>query len=352
MKRRHCIIATLSLALMLTSCHETIHEHPDGTEASVTVTLTVDNHEPELYTVVDYTDGTPVQTSLDLSSRTNDLCSRTIDPTQWQVHIVWRLYNGSLSDINGGRAQLVGSGVGVTGYSYQPTYVVAKDIPQGCYTLLAWADYTPTGTEGDYYYNTSDLSHVQCDLDRRTDCADNDQRDCFCTAYQFTVSGVREYGESRTYNATLTRPQGRYIVLVTDYKKYLQLTDRPVEESTSTVTYPSFINTGYNLQELRPNEGTRGLSYRLAPTMQQWEGQGVVRIADDYSLVNGSESHVTLDMKVSNPTLGVLSTNSGIDVPLYPDKLTVVVGRFLTGDSKNGGLTIDDGFEDEWIIHF
>ena len=41
--------------LALTSCHSTIHEHPDAGDALVTLTMNVKTAGPEIYSVIEYT---------------------------------------------------------------------------------------------------------------------------------------------------------------------------------------------------------------------------------------------------------------------------------------------------------
>lgn len=342
----------LLAVLLCAACHPTIHEHPDDDHLEVTLQLTVDNHEPELYMVVDYTEDTPTLTTVAQTARSGNLITRTLDPASWQVHIVWELHSGTLADVKAGQSVLISKGTVATELQEQPTHSVVADITAGRYTLLAWADYTPTGTDEDWFYDTADMANIRCDLERRTACTDNDQRDCFQTAFEFSVSGGCMADGKQFFSATLTRPQGRYVVLATDYDKYLQLTSRPVADNRAYLTYPSYINTGFTVPGQRPNESTRGVEYTLTPALTEFEGQTVVRTADDYSFVNGDVSYVTLDMKITNPDLGQLSSCSGINIPLYADRLTVVIGKFLTDNSNHGGLSIDDNFDDEITIHF
>lgn len=314
--------------------------------------LTVDNHAPEQYMVVDCTGDTPRQSVVGQTAPQTDFCAYTIDPSLWQVHIVWELHKGSLADVKDGTSTLIARETETTELQEQPVITAAANLPAGAFTLLAWADYSPVDTDGDWFYDTTDMENIRCDIEKRGLCNDNDLRACFGTAFEFSVSGGCLADGWQFFNTKLTRPQGRYVVLATDYDKYRQLTDMPIGDNSLALTYPSYINTGFTVPEQRPNEGTRGVQYKQRPTLTEFDGQTVVRTGDDYSFVNGEVSHVTLDMKVTSPDLGQLSANSGINIPLFADRLTVFIGNFLTDDSKQGGLTVDDSFDDETTIHY
>lgn len=360
----HLLALPVLMAMATSSCDCTVHEYPDGTEASVSLTMIVDNEAPQIYTIVDYTSGTK-QTfniaewighatinGMPTFSRAYDIYDRGIDASKWDTRLVWEIHDGSIEDVKKGATRVVQRGSQLVAVENNPRYTTTVDIPAGKYTLLAWADYVPTGHDSDYYYDTSDFWKIKSDFDRRKECDENCQRDCYAKVYEFTVADVETAGEARAYTTTLTRPQGRYVVLSSDYDKYLDLTNRPVDENTSLIAYPSFINVGYSIPELRPNESAKGLYYKFIPGLYTFDERQMVCLGDDYSFVNGEESHVTLNIKVTNPTLGQLSTNSGIDIPLYANRLTVVIGKFLTDSSSSGGLDINDNFDDEIIIEY
>lgn len=361
------LLSAFILALGMTSCCETIHEYPDEGRAAVSLTMNVRNLAPEIYTVVDYTiDNTnPGIFGIDewrsLESRTFDapqferyyLGENKIASNEWNLRLVWEIYYGSNEEVRIGRGDLIERKVQLIDAAIElPSYTTEIELPAGTYTLLAWADYVPVGTEEDHFYDTQNMSAIKSDLVLRENCQDNDLRDCFARTYEFRIENVKYLGEPRHYETTLTRPQGRYVVLATDYKDYLDLSNVPVEQNNVDCFYPTFLNVGYSIPEARPNLSASQIGYKFTPMRYVFDEKEMVSLGDDYSFVNGKESHLILNLTVMNPQGNEISKNENIDIPIYPDKLTIVLGRFLANSGNSGGLGIDDKFENEIVIKF
>lgn len=358
----HIILFSI-IASIMSSCCETIHEYPDTGTSSVTITMHVKTAGPELYKVVDYSGGgrvtfnakdfvaEPSRASF-LATITDYLAMERLNAAEWDMRMVWELYSGSRQDIIEGNGQLLLRDQQIVEYEdiAMPQHSFDIDIPSGQYTLLAWTDYVPKGTTDDYYFSTDDLNALVCNLELRSACTDNDQRDCFAKAYEFYVNEVEYTGQPKAYETTLIRPQGRYVVLATDYNRYLKLSNTPVEENNVVCHYPSYINIGYSILEERPNLSGDDLYYDFQPRPYDFDGDIMVCTADDYSFVKGEESVISLNMTVIHAEGSEMSDNDDIEIPLYPDKLTVVVGEFLTASNSSGGIKIEDNFEDEIII--
>lgn len=362
--RQFLIGILVMLTLVITGCHATIHEHPDAGDASVTLTMRVKTAGPELYQVIEYTGNSRVtykaheyhlpNSRFDLASKLSEYLSQNaIDLDKWDMRLVWELYDGTRDDIKRGNAVLMQRDTVAIDYGLEmPDHTIHFKAPSGQYTLLAWSDFVPKNSLNDYYYDTKDMDALVSDLDLRRMCIDNDQRDCFAQCYDFVINRVDYAGQERYYETTLYRPQGRYVVLATDYDKYQDLSPAPVESNSSRITYPSFVNVGYTILEQRPNESATGLVYHFTPALYDFEEQTTVCIADDYSFVNGKVSHVHININVFNQNGNQLSFNKDIDIPLYPDKLTVVIGKFLASSGGTGGISIDDKFEDEIVVPY
>lgn len=361
------LVSALILALGMTSCCETIHEYPDEGRAAVSLTMNVRNLAPEIYTVVDYTidNANPSIFGIDewrsLESRAFDapqferyyLGENKIASNEWNLRLVWEIYYGTNEEVRIGRGDLIERKVQLIDAAIElPSYTTEIDLPAGTYTLLAWADYVPIGTEDDHFYDTQNMSAIKSDLVLREDCQDNDLRDCFARTYEFRIENVKYLGEPRHYETTLTRPQGRYVVLATDYKDYLDLSNVPVEQNSVDCFYPTFLNVGYSIPEARPNLSASQIGYKFTPMRYIFDEKEMVSLGDDYSFVNGKESHLILNLTVTNPQGNEISKNENIDIPIYPDKLTIVLGRFLANSGNSGGLGIDDRFENEIVIKF
>lgn len=361
------LVSALILAVGMTSCCETIHEYPDEGRAAVSLTMNVRNLAPEIYTVVDYTidNANPGIFGIDewrsLESRAFDapqferyyLGENKIASNEWNLRLVWEIYYGTNEEVRIGRGDLIERKVQLIDAAIElPSYTTEIDLPAGTYTLLAWADYVPVGTVDDHFYDTQNMSAIKSDLVLREDCQDNDLRDCFARTYEFRIENVKYLGEPRHYETTLTRPQGRYVVLATDYKDYLDLSNVPVEQNSVDCFYPTFLNVGYSIPEARPNLSASQIGYKFTPMRYIFDEKEMVSLGDDYSFVNGKESHLILNLTVTNPQGNEISKNENIDIPIYPDKLTIVLGRFLANSGNSGGLGIDDRFENEIVIKF
>ena len=362
-------IRIMFLCLTLVACDKTIHRYPDsvaeeGPVGAAHLSLAIRTEAPAIHTVVNCTSGEPAAYTLaewlertrvsdtrspEISEALAALTTGTrIDAGAWRLRLVWELYKGSCEQVRAGKARRLERACRYFAADVEePQHDLDVSLPAGDYTLLAWADFVPTTCEGDYYYATGDMRGVLCDLDLRGRCEDNALRDCFTECCEFTASGV----DGDRFDATLTRPQGRYTVLATDYGRYAELTDRPVEENRIVTSYPSFVNVGYAVAEGRPNESATGVGYTFVPRCYSYEGQEAVCLADDCAFVNGEESHVQLDFDVEYGGKA-LASRRGIDIPLRPDRLTVVVGHFLTSSGDSGGVNIDEGFDDEIKIGY
>lgn len=364
-KRLLVYISAVFALLLPSGCCETIHEYPDTGAASVTLTLEVKNDAPEIYTVVDYTSGKMQIYGINewqgMQTRAFDaplferyyLGSQVVDADKWNLRIVYEIYYGGNDEVKRGKGDLITrQSVLLNPQQSFPTHDIKIDLPEGVYTLLSWADYVPAGSEEDYFYDTSNLGALLSDIDKRINCEDNDLRDCFAKVYKFSVENVMYLGEAKNYKTTLIRPQGRYVVLGCDYQDYLKFSDTPVEENRVELLYPTFVNVGYSVPEARPNEGAEGLTYVFRPARYIFDNEEMVCLADDYSFVNGKESLLRLDMKVINPAEKIISSNTGIEIPIYADKLTIVIGNFLANSKNSGGLSVSDAFEDEIVIPY
>ena len=104
--------------LALTSCHSTIHEHPDAGDALVTLTMNVKTAGPEIYSVIEYTNESrvifsakdyrfPNSRSDIRATLSQHLAKTAVDTEHWDMRLVWDIYDGSRDDIRNGRATLI-----------------------------------------------------------------------------------------------------------------------------------------------------------------------------------------------------------------------------------------------------
>lgn len=364
MKKRMLTYLLPILAIMMVGCHDTIHEHPDAGDGLISLTMKVKTAGPEIYSVIEYTGSTQVEydahdyrfpnSRSDIRETLSQHLSKTaVNTENWDLRIVWELYSGSREDISNDNAILMQRDTAIVDFNQElPSHTIQFKAPSGHYTLLAWSDFTPKGTTDDYYYDTRDLDVLHSDIELRRACENNDQRDCFAQAYDFEIGRVDYEGQEHYYETTLTRPQGRYVVLAIDYDSYLKLSNTPVEENNVNIEYPSFINIDYSVLVEKPRDGIEGMSYTMHPRLYEFDDQSTVCVADDYSFVNGEVSYVKIDMGVFSPKGVQLSTNKNIEIPLHADYLTVIVGKFLATSQGSDGFRVDDGFDDEFVVPY
>lgn len=349
-------IIPLILGLVLASaCVQTIHEYPKTSDALVKVDIVVDRTPAQLYKVLDVTNqNTPKLHTLSEWTLANTKASQAYSEDVlkafvgakvsqgWTIRLVWELYEGET---------LMKEGVEVLPELVdEPVFHLEFPIKGGNYSLLAWADYVPVDTSEDYYFETSDLRKVLCDNTKRAECKNNEERDCFCSMIPIRVEVPIAALDVQQFHGTLIRPQGRYVILSDDYADYIKLVDVPVENNISTIKYPGFINTGFNVLTGKPNDSSVRLEYLYKPTLYEFKNNTCVLVGEDYSFVNGSESVIMTSLEISNQSTGYTSQYVDTQIPLYANKLTVIIGNYLTVKSQSEGIGISEGFDDEIII--
>ncbi len=371
----------------LSSCHSTIHIHPDrepGTDEKVWLTLHVDNGAPRLGSIIDYTvtpaviiyaDDLPQQAvgraraasgsvekhgELLLRARTladafEKVAPYDPDGDNWELRLKYEIYAGTADQVRQGAAPLFHSGETVyRADTFHPEHDVEVELPFGDVTVVAVAHIVPAGTEGDWFFETSTLRNIVCDMDRWQGGHDKIYRDCFVVGEEYHIEPTGTDGSERRITATLTRPSGRYVVVSEDYETYLGIAATNLADAVSHIHYPSYINVAYSVLSGVPVASSFNFGYDFRPALVYDEESPYVRLGDDWSFVNGDRSNIHVDITVSDREDGrVVSSNPGILVPLFPGRVTLVVGHWLTEVKEGGGgVLIDPGFSDEIVIRF
>ncbi len=388
---RHILLLLLLPILAgLTSCHQTIHMHPWEEEvpvadARVLLTLHVDNSAPRLGAVIDYTvspaviiyaDDLPASVTAraasdvpeardalvlragSLADAFDEIAPYRPDGDRWELRLKYEVYAGTAAQVRSGNAPLVKRG-GATwrADAHEPAHDVGLEVRPGAITVVAVADIVPAGTADDWFFNTSaGRGSLVSIMEKRQGEHDNVCRDCFVVGQEFVVEPPRYDGDVRHLTATLTRPQGRYMVIADDYETYLGMAGANLAGTMSHIQYPSYINVAYSALLRRPTESSFGFGYDFTPSLTHADGAPYVRLGDDWSFVNGDRSNFMVDITVREKDDGsVVSNNPGILVPVFPGRVTLVVGHWLTekaDESGDGGVSIDPDFSNEIIIRF
>jgi len=385
------IVVWLTVALGLSSCHGTIHMHPweePAPNEKAVLTLRIDNRSPQLGAVIDYTvspaviiysdnlpqrviaharnaapaadepAGIPVhllQRARSLADAFSEIAPYVPDGDKWELRLKYELYAGT--------AEMVKKGLAAPFYSHAvsyradvsgPEHDVEVPLPFGYVTVVAVADFVPAGTDGDWFFKTSTLNSVICDVDRRQGEHDNVYRDCFVVGQEYYIDPTGIDGHVQHFTATLTRPQGRYLAIADDYEAYLELVGTRLADIASHIFYPSYINVAYSVLDRISIASSFNFGYDFVPALAYADASPYVRLGDDWSFVNGDRSNFGIDITVGDKADGsVINYNHDIRVPVFPGRVTLVVGHWLTKvNDGGGGVSIDPNFTDEIVIHF
>jgi len=354
-------------------------EEPDINEKAI-LTLRVDNSAPRLGAIIDYTiqppvivysddlpDNTPARAGTDdteayssiiqrahsLAEAFDEIAPYDLDGDLWELHIKYELYAGTADQVKKGLIKPFR----VNDINYRADEIAPEhsvEVPFGNLTVITVAHIVPAGTEGDWFFDTSTLNNVSCRVDKRQGEHDNVYRDCFVSCKEFLIEPTGIDGNVQHVETTLTRPQGRYLVIADDYEQYLGIAQTDLTHTSSYIHYPSYINVAYSVPDSRPTASSYDFGYDFTPALTYADNEPYARLGDDWSFVNGYRSNFNIDITVRHKSdNNTISNNPGILVPVFPGHVTIVVGHWLTDDAEGGGgVSIDPDFTDEIVIHF
>lgn len=335
--------------LLLAGCDRTIHEYPREVDIELAVRCSVDLAEPEYLISVECNseEGASyvvrAQSAEPFSTRfTEPVCLR---------------YVVDLYSVCGARSQFVERRVLFADAEEPNPQVVARfDVEAERYRVLVWCDYVRDDVREAWYYVTDDLRSV---LYADVAVVDNNDKDAF--------SGVVDVDLSRwcclmccneaVVDVDLMRPMGRLKCVATDVEEYLKNSSAALEDITAVVTYTQYVSAGYNVEAQRPNYF---VPTRRFVSKARVDSEGEFELFYDYLFVNGKETNVMLNFALYSGEVTVgesgevvgneISSWSGIVVPLQRNRETLIEGRLLTTSYGTGGVGIDPGFENEYVI--
>jgi len=393
MTRLLSLLLSATAMLWLTSCHDTIHIHPyeepdRAEDVELLLKLRIDNNAPQLGAIIDYTVSPPVvifsddipaevtartragtsasygddrnasliQRARALAEAFDEIAPYNLDGDKWELHLKYEVYEATADHVN--RGSVLPVYVGEVTYRADMPYPVhdkVLHVRPGAITVVAVGHIVPAGTVGDWFFNTGNINNIVCNAERRQGEHDNVYRDCFVVGREFHVAPAEPAGKMQCLSATLTRPQGRYMVIADDYETYLGIAGTDIANTAARIHYPSYINVAYSPLAGMPTMSSFDFGYDFRPSLTHAGGEPYVRLGDDWSFVNGGRSNFNTDISVRNKdTDDIISNNPGILVPVFPGRVTLVVGHWLTSTEKGdgGGVSIDSDFTDEIILHF
>ena len=232
------------------------------------------------------------------------------------------------------------------------TVTTEVDLRAEKYDIYAWIDFVPGGTAEDHHYITTDLRKVTI---ADPNVCGIDSRDAFSGK---TSADLTPYRDERFADITvpvdMERPFGKFKILTTDVKKFLD-TYKPLGTYTDIVPaqtmchYTCFFPTSYNLNTRLADVNDFKLGVKHPAEVTEQEGNSAV-LTYNYVLVCNDSTTVSCDVEVWNKDGEYLITTKNIKIPIQRNKLTIVSGEFLTKDYGTGGTGIDDSFDDEIVI--
>lgn len=381
--------AFLMLLVMaaLSSCHDTIHMHPfeePVADEKAMLTLHIDKTAPQLGAIIDYTvspaviiysDDLPeravehvraadgqrgdrdliLQRAHSLAESFSQIAPYAPDGDSWDLYLKYEVYAGTAETVKQGLVEPVYSrSLKYRADAPAPELDTEVELPFGDLTVVAVAQYVPAGTQDDWFFRTTPLYNVVRDMDKCQGVCDNVYRDCFVVGQEYHIEPTGIDGNVQRLSATLTRPQGRYMVIADDYGTYLNIGNTAIADVSAHILYPSYINTAYSVLDHIPVASSYGFGYDFCPSLVYADGLPYVRLGDDWSFVNGNRSNFNVNVTVVNKINGeTINDNPGILVPVFPGRVTFVVGHWLSEiKGGGGGVLIDPDFTDEIVIRF
>lgn len=360
------IILISALLVSLASCN--VHEWPkdySGERFAFTLYLDFDSELP-LYKEVYY-------------SRSGDVESRG-DEKLYDIRYIVNVYQ--VSDENDNNRFVSQTYTFSQSYVENHNYSVNLSLPAGKYRFRVWSDHTATGTQKDLFYTTSDFTEIKLD-ESNGHKGSNEFRDAFRgTAYGVVYDRELYYQQhgvevENKVTVPMKRPMGRYEFISTDMDDFLDKVVQSVDQATLAsmieearsrgissqdqfyngltrdevadaiglddytvvFSYNAFMPSSYNFYTDKPSDSSTGIKFESKMQV----GENGMQMGFDYILVDESTT-MNLNLQVYNGDGNLVSSTSGVEVPIVRSKNTVVKGLFLTVTS-GGGVSINPDFE-------
>jgi hypothetical protein len=235
--------------------------------------------------------------------------------------------------------------------NYTASVNFSANLPAAVYQFVFWADFVNKGSTDDLTYNTGKAGGLKdIELITSTYALSSDLRD----AYYATKDVDLTSGPVTDNTVTLTRPFGKLRILATD------LHDDGVVPVKAVVTYthaaPPLFRSSFNAFAGEPNATTIDAGGNLESISSELEASitvggnsynNVYLLAFDYFLIPGDLTAVSFNIEVFDASGSLGAAKSISNVPVGINKLTTVIGAFLSSQSNNANFTVivDDDFD-------
>lgn len=356
---RH-ITLLIGLLLVFTGCVRTIHEYPTEPMIQLNLSLEINNATPEEFVVVK--PGGDSGTSYIVRTQGAGQKNTRFDEPVKLRYIV------DLYRIIASRSEFVKREVRWADPAQPIPDNVVFNLQAAEYKVLVWCDYVrESAPEESWYYTTEDLRNIRySDIEVKN----NDDKDVFSSMMHLNF---REYSYSTVdyvidRHLVLERPKGRYKCIATDCDKE-SLKKMGINNITTITSYVLWVADGYNVDEQMPNHFAETRRFHSVSSVDDIDSNGELEMCYDFVFVNGKQTNVRLNFEFFKGTLtkgadgryynedgtltsekDVITTWTGIVVPLKRNMQTVIEANFLKKSVGSGGIGIEPGFDGEIVV--
>lgn len=362
-------VVSLALAFGLTACDATIHQYPEPEhEIDFVVQLNCDRTPPPFYKEIAYdADGNRTESELEENASPSYMPDDRLT-----LRFVVEIRDNNQTDAEGTPQTVARREVTVDNDALPPQAELHFSLPsRGEYTAVSWCDYVPVATGDDWHFDTSTLDFVQVNMETQMQELHHKNSGTGYSRFGIDWNGVvqvtsttrglgastrMEEGEEPSETVAddkvpvyMTRPAGRLRLYTDDLAEFRQTSGMDIEDVQVVIVYKQFVSAAYDALEQAPCQWVSTRRTVTHPSVVNETGN--VCLAYDYILVDSEEeTHVLADFYFLDADGNELSHTTNVDVPLMRNRETVIRSRFLTQDIGEGGLNVDEGFDDEYVI--
>ena len=160
MKKQYLISSIIVCIILLLGCDATIHQYPEPQTSLVILQLNVDRNPPRKYKELVFDDKWNVTTNI-----LEDNYAETFDPSPNIVLLITvDIFRGDIADIKGHEdieAKRIQRFVLYKDrISLPPQDSISLYLPDGDYSVMAWADYVYEDTRADGHYTSAYMPNI------------------------------------------------------------------------------------------------------------------------------------------------------------------------------------------------
>lgn len=367
MKRLAYCPALLACLLLLAACDATIHQYPAPAEETqytdFTVELNADRTPPPFYKEIVYDrKGNRTETDLEAEASPSYMPDERL-----ALRFVVEVRDNQHTDDDGTPKVVERRELTVDGDALPPQGKMHFSLPAGGdYTAVSWCDYVPAVRPQDWHFDTTTLNFIRVNLQNNVQELHHKNSGTGYTRFRNRTDGAVEithaYAATRESSSEIptvtttdsrvpvymTRPAGRLRLYTDDLEEFRQA-GGDIESVQVVIRYSQFVSVAYDALGQEPCQWISTRETHTTPSIVNETGN--VCLAYDYILVDSDrETHVLADFYFYDAAGNELSHTVGVDVPLWRNRETVIRSRFLTQDIGQGGIGIDEDFDNEHVI--